>query len=143
MIVEQISIFLENKTGRLMEVTQTLAESNVNIHALSLADTADFGILRLIVDNIETAKSVLRDRGFTVGSTDVVAIEVKDTSGGLHSILQILADSQINVEYMYAFVQRNTNNATLIFRFDRIEKAIEVLKIKNIPLLSADKIMGA
>lgn len=142
MIVEQISIFLENKTGRLMEVTHALAEANINIHALSLADTADFGILRIIVDNIPKSKEILRERGFTVGCTNVVAVEVQDTPGGLHTILKVLNDSQINVEYMYAFVQPNTNNATIIFRFDRTEQAIEILKNNDIPLLPSDKITG-
>ena len=140
MIVEQISIFLENKTGRLVEVTRALADVGVNIRALSLADTSDFGILRLIVDNTEKAKLVLKEHGLTVGSTSVVAVEVDDTPGGLDHILRVLSAAGINVEYMYAFVQRASENATLIFRFDRTEQALDVLKQHNIPVLSADRI---
>ena len=95
MIVEQISIFLENKTGRLVEVTKALADAGVNIRALSLADTSDFGILRLIVDNTEKAKLVLKEHGLTVGSTSVVAVEVDDTPGGLDHILRVLSADRI------------------------------------------------
>ena len=106
MIVEQISIFLENKAGRLVEVTRALAEAHINIRALSLADTSDFGILRVIVDDTEKAKMVLKERGLTVGRTNVVAVEVNDQPGGLDHILEVLSEKNINVEYMYAFVQR-------------------------------------
>jgi len=106
MKVEQISIFLENKSGRLAEVTDILSRAGVNIRALSLADTADFGILRLIVNQGDLAKQVMKEHGFTVGKTEVVALEVPDRPGGLGEILKILHESGINVEYMYAFVQR-------------------------------------
>ena len=111
MRVEQISIFLENKAGRLAEVSRVLSEAGVNIRALSLADTSDFGILRLIVDNNDRAKEVLKERGFTVGKTDVVAVEVEDRPGGLSRILDILSRQNINVEYMYAFVQHSGKDA--------------------------------
>lgn len=140
MIVEQISIFLENKAGRLVEVTRALAEAKINIRALSLADTSDFGILRLIVDDTEKAKLVLKEKGLTVGRTNVVAVEVNDTPGGLDHILHVLSDENINVEYMYAFVQRDEANATLIFRFDRTEQAVEVLQKYHIPILPASRI---
>ncbi len=143
MIVEQISIFLENKAGRLMEVTKSLNEANINIRALSLADTSDFGILRLIVDNIDKAKEILKEHGFTVGRTNVIAVEVGDTPGGLHKILEVIDSAGINVEYMYAFVQKNSANATLIFRFDRIECALEVLQKNNITVLPASKVCGS
>jgi hypothetical protein len=140
MIVEQISIFLENKAGRLLEVTRALASAKINIRALSLADTSDFGILRLIVDDNEKAKAILKEHGLTVGRTNVVAVEVADQPGGLDRILQVLSEAGINVEYMYAFVQRDEANATLIFRFDRTERALEVLQKNNIPVLPAARI---
>lgn len=140
MIVEQISIFLENKAGRLVEVTKALADAKINIRALSLADTSDFGILRLIVDNNEKAKAILKERGLTVGRTNVVAVEVCDEPGGLDHILHVLSEAGINVEYMYAFVQRGAANATLIFRFDRTEQAVEVLQKNNIPIIPATRI---
>ncbi len=127
MRVEQISIFLENKAGRLAEVTKVLAEAGINIRALSLADTSDFGILRLIVNDTEKAKQALKENGFTVGKTTVVAVEVEDKPGGLNKILEILKKAGINVEYMYAFVQQSGNNAVLIFRFDNTDEAIKVL----------------
>ena len=142
MKVEQLSIFLENKTGRLSEVTHAIASAKINIRALSLADTSDFGILRLIVDDTEKAKLILKDAGFTVGRTAVVAVEVDDTPGGLDHILQTLTREGINVEYMYAFVQRGGASATLILRFDRTDQAIEVLKAHNIPVISSSKISG-
>jgi len=140
MIVEQISIFLENKAGRLVEVTKALADAGINIRALSLADTSDFGILRLIVDDTERAKKILKDKELTVGRTSVVAVEVADTPGGLDRILRLLSDANINVEYMYAFVQRDSSNATLIFRFDRTEQALEVLQSNGIPVLPPSRI---
>lgn len=142
MIVEQISVFLENKAGRLMEVTEALAEAKINIQALSLADTSDFGILRLIVDDTEKAKNMLRESGFTVGRTNVIAVAVNDTPGGLHYILKVLGESDINVEYMYAYIHPKTGCASLIFRFDRTEAALDVMKEKNIPVVPASTVSG-
>jgi hypothetical protein len=140
MRLEQVSIFLENKSGRLAEVTNVLAAANVNIRALSLADTADFGILRLIVDQTERAKQALKDHGFTIGKTEVIALEVPDRPGGLAEILQILGAAGINVEYMYAFVQRSGANAIVIFRFDELDKAIEVLTGAGVRVLRGEEL---
>ncbi|WP_459939529.1 ACT domain-containing protein [Desulfonatronum parangueonense] len=140
MKVEQISIFLENRAGRLTDVTRVLSEAKVNIRALSLADTSDFGILRLILTDHERAKQILKDNGFTVGRTSVVAVEVGDRPGGLHSILELLSNSQINVEYMYAFVQQSGKNAVLIFRFDRTDQAIEILQKNNIRIIPGEEL---
>ncbi len=136
MRVEQISIFLENKTGRLAEVTGILANARVNIRALALADTSDFGVLRLIVDDTQKAKEALTDEGFTVGKTDVIAVEVPDIPGGLHRILELLHHSGINVEYMYAFVRQSGNNAVMIFRFDRTDDAIAVLRDSHVNVIA-------
>ncbi|UZP68450.1 ACT domain-containing protein [Desulfovibrio mangrovi] len=140
MKVEQISVFLENKAGRLAEVTRTLTDANINIRALSLADTSDFGILRLIVSDHERAKAVLKENGFTVGRTTVVAVEVDDKPGGLNHILSTLSANGVNVEYMYAFVQQGGQNATLIFRFDRTDQALEILQKHNIPIVPGEKL---
>ncbi len=140
MKVEQISVFLENRAGRLAEVTKTLAENQINIRALSLADTSDFGILRLIVTDNEKAKEALKAKGFTVGRTNVVAAEVGDKPGGLHTILGMLNDGGVNVEYMYAFVTQSGHNAILIFRFDRTDQAIEVLQKNNVRILSGEEL---
>ena len=128
MQVEQVSIFLENKAGRLSEVTGILAEAKVNIRALALADTSDFGVLRLIVDDNQRAISILKENGFTVGKTEVVAAQVEDAPGGLHYILETLRGSGINVEYMYAYVRHTGENAVMIFRFDNPAAAIEVMQ---------------
>ena len=140
MKVEQLSIFLENKAGRLAEVTRALSKANVNIRALSLADTSEFGILRLIVNDHEKAKAVLKEQGFTVGRTSVVAVAVEDQPGGLDKILQMLSDKGINVEYMYAFVQAGGEHAALILRFDKTDKAVEVLTEHGVPIIPGEKL---
>jgi hypothetical protein len=136
----QISVFLENKAGRLAEVTGILAEAGVNIRALALADTSDFGVLRLIVNDNQNAITALKNRGFTVGKTDVVAVEVEDRPGGLHSILAILNKAGINVEYMYAFVTQSGDNAIMIFRFDNIDEAVKILQKNNVTVINGSKV---
>jgi len=135
MHAEQISIFLENKAGRLSEVTRIFEEGRINIRALSLADTSDFGILRLIVNDNEKAKRLLKENGFTVRITEVVAVEVPDQPGGLHRILTALAKADVNVEYMYAFVRQSGQNAVLIFRFDNTAAAAEVLRREGVQVI--------
>jgi hypothetical protein len=140
MKVEQLSVFLENRAGRLTEVTKILSESGLNIRALSLADTSDFGILRLIVSDYEKAKTVLKKNGFTVGRTNVVAVEVEDKPGGLHNILSLLSENGVNVEYMYAFVQQSGKNAVLIFRFDRTDEAIKILQNTGVRIIPGEEL---
>jgi hypothetical protein len=140
MKVEQISIFLENRPGALEGVTKVISEAKINIRALSLADTSDFGILRLIVNDVETARKILKEKGYTVKRTEVVAVEVPDRPGGLHSIMQALSDKGINVEYMYAFVERSGQNAIIIFRFEPIDKAIAVLVESGFSVLPGEKV---
>jgi hypothetical protein len=140
MLVEQIAVFLENKSGRLAEITAVLAENNINIRALSVADTADFGILRLIVDKVEKAKEVLKDNGFTVGKTNVIAVEVDDKTGGLAKVLKSIKNASINVEYMYAFVNKTGENAVLIFRFEKMDEAIATLQKDGFTILTREQI---
>ncbi len=140
MKVEQISIFIENKSGRLAEVCGVLGQAGVNIRALSLADTSDFGILRLIVQDSEKALKVLRDHKFTVSKTDVIGVAVPDSPGGLSGILQILDKHNVNVEYMYAFVERSGDNAVIIFRFDDVDEAIDALTNNGVKILESKKI---
>jgi hypothetical protein len=140
MLVEQIAVFLENKSGRLAEITAILAENSINIRALSVADTADFGILRLIVDKVEKAKAVLRENGFTVGKTEVLAVEVEDKTGGLAKVLKCIKDAGINVEYMYAFVNKTGENAVLIFRFEKMDEAMTTLQRDGFTILSREQI---
>jgi hypothetical protein len=140
MRVEQISVFLENKAGRLSEVTGILSEAGINIRALSLADTSDFGILRLIVNDNGKALLALKERGFTVGKTDVVAVEVDDRPGGLHRILLALFKANVNVEYMYAFVQQSGDNAVIIFRFDNLDEAVKVLQQNGVKVIEGERL---
>ena len=140
MHVKQISVFLENKAGRLSEVTAILSEAKINIRALSVADTSDFGVLRLIVSDNQKALEALKNNGFSVGITDVVAVEVADRPGGLHQILDLLHNAQINVEYMYAFVQQNGNHAVMIFRFDHINEAVKLLEQNGLTVIDGAKV---
>jgi hypothetical protein len=140
MLLKQISIFLENKSGRLAEVTALLGRAGVNIRALTLADTADFGILRLIVNDVEKAEKALKEGGFTVGQTEVVAVEVPDRPGGLADILALLGKAAVNVEYMYAFVAKSGGNAVVIFRFDDPSRAVTVLTGAGLTVLPGETI---
>lgn len=140
MQAQQISIFLENKMGRLSEVTKILSDAGVNIRALALADTSDFGVLRLIVDNNAKAEEALKTGGFTVKKTPVVAALVNDRPGGLHGILDLLTKAGINVEYMYAFVAQSGDNAVMIFRFDKIEAAVAILNENGVEIIDGNKL---
>ena len=140
MDLEQISVFMENRPGSLADITGVLARADINIRALSLADTADFGILRLVVNQPDRARRALKDGGFTVGTTTVLALEIPDRPGGLGRILQILATAAINVEYMYAFVQKSGENAVVIFRFDEPDRAARALQEAGVRVLSGDQV---
>lgn len=142
MSVKQISVFLENRTGRLAEITGLLGDHDINIRALSLADTADFGILRLIVDKVDEAKGVLREKGFTFGETEVLAVEVPDVPGGLARILRALTQEQVNVEYMYACVMSPTRSAVMVFRFDDPQQALGALAKHDIRTLAGKTLYG-
>ena len=140
MKVEQISIFLENKPGSLEEATRILKDANINIRTLSLADTTDFGVLRLIVNDVEAASRVLKEHGLRFSRTTVVAVEIPDRPGGLHGILEILMKNGINVEYLYAFVEKSGQNAVIIFRLDAPEAAIEVLQKNGMTVIPGAKL---
>jgi len=127
MKVEQLSIFLENRPGRLTEVTGVLAEQNINLRALALADTLEFGVLRLITDRPDDARKALIAKGFSAQVTEVLAVEVPDKPGGLHQILKTFSEAGIHVEYMYAFVGQMEHGAVVIFRLDDLEKGQAVI----------------
>ncbi len=138
MHVDQISVFLENETGGLADVARVLARSAVDIRALSLADETDFGILRLIVDDTDRAIFALKDAGFTVRKTPVVAVQIADRPGGLATVLDQLRG--IDVEYMYAFVQKSGEHAIVVFRFEDVEKAVEVLRAAGTRILGPQEL---
>jgi hypothetical protein len=136
MKIKQISVFLENKIGRLAEVTKLLADSGINIRTLSLAETAEFGVLRLIVNDADACLKVLKKNNFVAQETEVLAVEVQDKPGGLNHILEVFLKNDINIEYMYAFVEKRVDNAIVVFRIDDLSKAIAVLQDNNIPIVS-------
>ena len=140
MKLKQLSVFLENKPGRLRKACGILAENNINLITLSLADTEQFGILRLIVDDSEKAKLALDQSGFVAKITEVIAVEVKDQPGGLNDILKVEEEAGISVEYMYAFTIKSGENAVLLFRFDDMDKAIHALQKAGFNVVAADEI---
>ncbi|MEI8206928.1 MAG: ACT domain-containing protein [Kiritimatiellales bacterium] len=137
MKLKQLSVFLENRPGHLSRVCEVLAEAGINIVTMTLADTREFGILRLIVREWQRAKEVLEAAGFAVNTTDVMAIEVTDEPGGLEKILKVAEAGGLSVEYMYAFACKQKKNALIVIRFDNIERASAVLESAGIGILSA------
>ena len=140
MTAVQISVFLENKSGRLAELTSALAKASVNIRALSLAETIDYGVLRLIVDKPAEARKALGEAGFTVTETEVVAVEMPDRPGGLAGIVDLVTQSGLNIEYLYAFVGQRGENAVVIFRIDDVKAAVAALQQGGARILSADEL---
>ena len=140
MRVKQISVFLENRAGRLDEVCELLGRRKINIRALSLADTSDFGILRLIVNKPDEAYYALRKSDFTTRFTEVIAVEIPDRPGGLASILKIFNEANLNVEYLYAFVEKLKEGAVVIFRIEEIDRAIGILQQKGVNLLTGEEV---
>jgi hypothetical protein len=141
MKTKQISVFIENRSGRLAKITTALGNAGVNIRAMSLADTSDFGILRLIVNNTDKARDTLYDHGFTVRISEVIAVAIPDAPGALGNLLSIMEHAGLNVEYMYAFVQKNMDQAIIIFHFDDADKAIETLLENDINVIDEEKLL--
>ena len=125
--INQISVFLENTTGRLCEVTQTLAKAGINLRAISIADTADFGILRLIVDKTDETVNALNAAGFTTRQTAVAAVEIEDVPGSLALLMEIFRKSGINIEYLYASLEGKNGQAVVIFKLEDHEKGLKIL----------------
>ncbi len=140
MAIEQISVFIENETGGLADVVNVLARSAVDIRAMSIADQTDFGIVRLIVNDTDRASSALRDAGFTVRRTPVVAVLIPDRPGGLATTLDALRG--IAVEYMYAFVRKSGEQAVVVFRFDDVDRAVAALREAGATLLEGGDVQG-
>ncbi len=140
MIIHQISVFVENRYGSLCAITEVLKENNIDIRALCIADTTDFGILRLIVDKPDEAVTALKTAGVTVTKTEVIAARLNDTPGALNSILTVLKDAAIGVEYVYAFITRKDADACVILRVEDNAQAIKALRDKGETLLSAGEI---
>ena len=142
MKITQISVFLENRKGRLSEVCSMLGQADINIRALTIAETETFGVLRMVVDKPSEAAELFRKNGITANQTDVVAAEVPDKPGGLAEVLKTLSDSDVNVEYMYGFVEKKSENALLVFRFDNPELAAQILRQSGLKVIDEKGIQG-
>jgi hypothetical protein len=140
MKLKQLSIFLENRKGRLLKALNILSMAKINIRALSIADTSEFGILRMIVPEPERAKEILEEANFVVKVNDVIAVEVSDEPGGLESILEALNKSNINIEYLYAFVEKKRDEAIVVIRTENIEEGIKALENGDITVLSSKEV---
>ena len=140
MSVKQISVFLENKPGALLAMTRALAEQSVDMRAFSLAETSDFGIARIIVNDVEKTTAVLRDAGFVHNITPVIAVAVSNTPGGLNAALEVLSAEGVNVEYMYAFIGGRKDSAYMIFRVADDEKAAAALRARGVRLAEQEEI---
>lgn len=140
MLIKQISVFVENKSGRLAEITSVLADNGIDIRALSIADTTDFGILRLIVDKPDKAEQVLKEAGMTVSLTNVIAIGIPDTPGAFAKAMKVLSDTGIGIEYMYAFISRDEGRACVLLRVTDNDEAIAALKRNNIEIFEEEQV---
>jgi hypothetical protein len=142
MLVRQISVFLENKSGRLAEVTRTLRDHQIDIRALYIADTTEYGILRMIVDRPEDTVRILSESGFTVNSTNVIAIAIADVPGMLDQALETLSVSGISVDYLYAYVGRASTDAVVVMRVENPDLALTKLQSANVRVLSTKEVYG-
>ena len=136
MTVKQLSVFVENKPGKLVKALETLGDANIDLRALSLADTSDFGILRIIVDKPGKALEALNEEGFLVKSNEVLAVVIGDKPGGLASVVRVFSEAGVNIEYTYAFVAHSKNNAYVIIRADDNDAAIEAMTKHGITMLN-------
>ena len=142
MKITQISVFLENRKGRLYDVCSLLGGKGINIRALTIAETESFGVLRIVVDKPQAALDQFRENGFVANLTDVVAVEVGDEPGGLAAVLKLLNDNDVNVEYMYGFVEKFSDKALLVFRFENAELAHKILTDKGVKVVTQSEIEG-
>ena len=136
MLVKQLSVFMENRPGRLYKLTHALGKEGIDFVTLSIADTKDFGIVRFIARDNERAYEILKNEGFTVGQTELIGVEVEDNPNALASVIEILDEKNINIEYLYSFVLTNHNTAKILMRVENTEQAVKVLEGKGIKLLS-------
>ena len=132
MAIKQISVFLENTAGRLAEVTGLLGKHSINLRAITIADTADFGILRLIADDPDKALAKLEEHGFTAKETEVLGVEVSDKPGGLADVMMVFNANGVNIEYLYATLERKEEKAVVIFKVDDIEKGLRIIEKENL-----------
>ncbi len=142
MFVQQISVFIENQPGKLAEFSELLGKEGIDLVALSIADTTNFGILRCIVCDHERAAKVINEAGYTARITEVLAVSVPDKPGGMAMAVRALTDANISIEYLYSFVRNANNNALLIFRVENLALAADVLRAKGIELITQEQVRG-
>ena len=135
-MVNQLSVFLENTTGRLSQVTHVLSDNDIDLLALTIADTTNFGIMRTIVSDEEKAMAALKKEGYTVNLSPVIVVVVEDHPGGLTQVLDTLQNAQVGIEYLYSFVNRPKESALIVFKVDDVPKALDVLNGENVPMLA-------
>lgn len=140
MFIDQISVFMENKKGRLSSLTRILADNGIDLVALSIADTADYGIMRAIVNDTPGAEKALRAADFMVSTTRVLGVVVPDTPGGLSDVLEIFSRGDVSVEYLYSFVRHQGKNALIMFKVTPVEKAVELLEKAGIELVTQEQV---
>ncbi len=140
MLVKQISVFVQNEPGRLSFITQLMAENRIDIRSISISDTVDFGILRLIVNDPEKCEQVLKQNGFTVSITNVIAVGIPDEPGALAKVFSLADENGVNIEYVYAFISHTTQDACIIMRVNNGEQAIKVLREKGVKVLTAEEV---
>lgn len=141
MLIKQMSVFVENTTGRLADLTKILADNGIDIKASTIADTVDFGILRCIVPDPEKATEILKEAGFTASITEVIAVSIEDKPGGLYKVLKVLADAQIGVDYIYSTIKPQNDEAVIMIKVAEPEKAIDVLTAKGVKLFSTNELI--
>lgn len=142
MIIKQLSVFLENRSGRIHEIAKLLGDANINIRALSLADSADFGVMRIIADKLDDALACLRKHQIATKLTSVIAVEVPDRPGGLAQVMQAVANAKLNIEYMYSIPEKKHDNAIMIMRIENIEEAILSLADSGVNILRQDEVLN-
>lgn len=140
MTINQISVFLENKSGRLADVTKVLADGEINLRAMTIADTADFGILRLVVNNPDKAARILEENGFTIRITKVLGIEIDDKPGGLHKIMELFKENGLNIEYLYASLENKNQKAVVIFKVEDVKLGIKIIENNSLVAISGNEL---
>ncbi len=137
MTIKQVSVFLENVAGRLAEITKVLSEGGINLRAMTIADTADFGILRIVADDPEKTVELCEKNGFTARITEVLAVEIEDRPGALLSVMQLFHKSEINIEYLYASLEQNRDNAVIIFKIEDVERGSQILEENGLKTIAS------
>ena len=142
MLIKQISVFMENRPGRLAEITNVLSENNIDMRAINIADTTDFGILRMIVDDPDRAEKVLRENNMTASTTDVIAVSIDDTVGAFSKVIMLLKKEDISIEYIYSFIGEKSAKAVIVIKTNDNERSVALLQQGGIAVLSPDDLNG-